>query len=242
MKARRSEKMSPRNASKLVSTGPVKTIRQDVKAWSQTVVDAFNRLADKLYGGTMMSFLLLALASIVSLVAIAVFFVTGQYSRAGRILVRWGIGVAAYAAILVVVAMRPQNLPFKPGVPFCDDDMCGSIENIVKTPSAPGEVTYRLDFRLFSKANHGPRSTRGAAVYLTDDRNRCFLPVHDSSAIPFDVAIQPGQSVNTSLTFNVPADTRTLFFAASMERIQYASFVIGNGDLLHKPRTRFRIQ
>ena len=188
-----------------------------------------------------MSFVLLALASIVSLVAFAVFFVTGQYSRAGRILVRWGIGVAAYAAILVVVAMRPQNIAFKPGVPFCDDDMCGSVENIVKTP-AQGEVTYRLDFRLFSKANHGPRSTRGAAVYLTDDRNRRFLPVHDSSAIPFNVAIQPGQSVNTSLTFNVPADASTLFFAASMERIQYASFVIGNGDLLHKPRIRLRIQ
>ena len=102
-----------------------------------------------------MSLLLLVLASIASLVTMAIFFVIGQHRRARRILIRWGIGVAAYAGILVAMA---------------------------------------------------------------------------------------GQAVNTTLTFKVPSDTRPLFFNAGVNGIQYASFVNGNGDVLHRPRIRFRIE
>ena len=189
-----------------------------------------------------MSLLLLVLTSMVSLVAMAIFFMLGQHRRAGRIFIGWGIGVAAYAGILVAIAMRPNDLAFQTGVPFCDDDVCGSIESITRTPAASGDVSYRLGFRLFSKANLGLQSTKGAAIYLADEHNRRFLPIPDPSAIPFDVAIQPVQSVNSSLTFNVPSDARPLFFNVGVNSIQYASFVIGNGDLLHKPRIRFRLE
>jgi hypothetical protein len=53
-------------------------------------------------------------------------------------------------------------------------------------------------------------------VYLTDERNRRFLPVRDPLAIPFDVAVEPGQSASTSLTFHVPADAGDLCFADGM--------------------------
>jgi len=84
--------------------------------------------------------------------------------------------------------------------------------------------------------------TKGASVYLTDERNRRFLPVYDPAATPFDVEVEPRQSVNTALTFQVPSDARTLAFAAGMDHIQYASFIIGNGDLLHNPRLKLRLQ
>jgi hypothetical protein len=189
-----------------------------------------------------MSLLLLLLASIVTLVTTAILAVMGRRRRARRVLVRWGIGVAAYAGILLATAMRPHEVAFQTGAPFCDDDMCGSLESITKTPAASGEVTYRLGFRLFSRANRGSRSTKGAAFYLSDDRNRRFLPFQESSGTPFDVPVQPGQSVNTSLSFKVPSDARSLFFNAGVNSLQYASFVIGNGDLLRKPRIRFRIE
>jgi len=188
-----------------------------------------------------MSLLLLVIASIFALVMTAILVVMGQRRRTGRVLVRWGIGAAAYAGILVVVPIRPHDAAFKTGAPFYDDDMCGSIESITKTPASSGKVTYRLRFRLFSEANRGPRSTKGAAIYLSDERNRRFFPLQDTSAIPFDVSIQPGRSAKTSLTFNVPSDTRSVFFNAGVNRLQYASFVIGNGDLLHKPRIRLRM-
>ena len=79
-------------------------------------------------------------------------------------------------------------------------------------------------------------------MYLTVQNNRRFLPVHDPTAIPFDVDLEPGKPVSTSLTFHVPEDAGALYFAAGTDGIQYASFIIGNGDLLHNPRVRFRIQ
>lgn len=189
-----------------------------------------------------MSLLLLVLASIVTWIASAILAAIGQRRRARRVLLRWGIGVAAYAGILVVLALRPHDREFKTGVPFCDDDVCGSIESIAKTPAPSGEVAYRLDFQLFSTANRGPRSAKGAALYLSDRHNRRYFPVEDPSAIPFDVSIQPGQPVNTSLTFHVPSDARPVFFNVGVNHLQYASFVIGNGDLLHNPRIRLRIE
>jgi hypothetical protein len=191
-----------------------------------------------------MSLLLLVLASTVSLVAAAVFFVIGQHRRAGRILIRWVIGLTAYATVLVTVAAarHPSDLAFKTGTPFCDDDLCGSIEHVDRIASTSGEVTYRLGLRLFSKAIHGRRSAQGATLYLTDEHHRRFFPVHDASSIPLDVAVAPGQSVNTSLTFIVPSDAQTLFFAAQMDRVSPVSFMIGNGDLLHKPRISLHIR
>jgi hypothetical protein len=116
-----------------------------------------------------------------------------------------------------------------------------SVERVSQTPM-PGGLSYRLDVRLFSLANHGPRSAKGASVYLTDERYRRFPLVHDASAIPFDVALEPNTPVETSLTFNVPSEVRELYFAGGMDHIRYASFIIGSGDLLHKPVLKLRLR
>lgn len=190
-----------------------------------------------------MSILLLAglLASLVTLVTVTVLCLRAEFRRAGRIVLRWAACTAAYVAILLLTAMLPNASDLKTGVPYCDDDMCMSIQSVSATP-IPAAVTYRFAIRLFTRANRGTRSAKGASVYLTDQRNRRFLPVYDPSAIPFDVAIAPGESVNTSLTFHVPADAHALVFAASVDRIHYASFIIGIGDLLRKPRLKLRMQ
>jgi hypothetical protein len=189
-----------------------------------------------------MSILLLVamIASIITLPIVADLFYRGEARRASRILMRWCVCAVAYLAVLIVVAMLPRETALKTGVPYCDDDVCMSVEGISRTPAAAG-LTYRLSVRLFSRANHGPRSAKGASIYLTDDRHRRFLPVSDPSVPPFDVVMQPGGSVRTLLTFNVAPDAGPLFFSAGFDHLQYASFIIGNGDLLHKPRVRFQI-
>ena len=149
--------------------------------------------------------------------------------------------MAAYATILILAAMTPHNSTLKTGAPYCDDDMCMSVESVSRTPEQTG-TSYRFEIRLFTKANHGPRSAKGASVYLVDDHGRRFLPAPDHSATPFDVDVEPGQSLNTSLTFHVPSDAHALAFAAGMDHLQYASFIIGNGDLLHNPRLKLRLR
>jgi hypothetical protein len=188
-----------------------------------------------------MSVLLLAglLTSVVTLITVVAFCFRREFRRAGRVAFRWGICAATYAAILVA-AMTPHESALRVGAPYCDDDMCMSVESITRTPEQMGS-SYRFGIRLFSRANHGPRSAKGASVYLTDERNRRFLAAHDPAATPFDV-VEPGKSVSTSLTFHVPSDAHTLAFAARMDRIHYASFIIGSGDLLHNPRLKLRLQ
>ena len=190
-----------------------------------------------------MSILLLAglLASAVTLITVAVFCLRGEFRRASQTACRWGIGAAAYATILILTAMTSHDSTLKTGAPYCDDDMCMSVESVSRAPEQTG-TSYRFGIRLFTKANHGPRSAKGASVYLVDERGRRFLPAPDDSATPFDVDVESGQSVNTSLTFHVPPDARTLAFAAAKDHLQYASFMIGNGDLLHNPRLKLRLQ
>jgi hypothetical protein len=182
------------------------------------------------------------LASIATLVTVAVLFLGGQSVRAASLLRRWGTGVAVYLAIVIAVAALPGNSDRYARGPHCDDDWCMSVDNITATPGAPGEVAFRVSVRIFSLANRGPRSARGAWLYLTDEHGRRFTMAHDPAAIPIDVSLRPGETVATSLTFNVPVDASDLYFTGGVEGIHYASFIIGNGDLLHKPRIRFRIR
>jgi hypothetical protein len=190
-----------------------------------------------------MSILLLVglLASVVTLVTVVVLCFRAQFRRAARVVFRWAACAAAYAATLLLTAMLPNTSALKTGVPYCDDDLCMTVQSVSGTPE-PAGVVYRFAIRLFSRAYQRTRSAKGATAYLVDQRNRHFLPLYDPSAIPFDMAIEPGQSISTSLTFNVPADARALVFAVGMDRIQYASFIIGNGDLLRHPRLKLRIQ
>ncbi len=190
-----------------------------------------------------MSVLLLAglFASFLTLMTVTVFCLRGELRRASHAALRWGICAAAYAAILVVTAMTPHESALKTGVPYCDDDMCMSVESVRRMPEKAGS-SYRFEIRLLTRANHGPRSAKGTSVYVTDERSRRFRPVYDPSAIPFDVDVEPGKSVRTSLTFHVPSDAHTLAFAAGIDRIQYASFIIGNGDLLGNPRLKLSLQ
>ena len=190
-----------------------------------------------------MSILLLAglLASVVTLITVVVLCLRGEFRRARQTAGRWAICAAAYATILVLTAMAPHDSTLKTGEPYCDDDMCMSVESVIRMPEQTGS-SYRFAIQLFTHANYGPRSAKGASVYMIDERGRHFLPLPDDSATPFDIDVEPGQSVNTSLTFHIPSDARTLAFAAAMDHLQYASFIIGNGDLLHNPRLKLRLQ
>jgi hypothetical protein len=173
--------------------------------------------------------LLALLASFATLCAAVILFSDGEAARARRILLYWTAGATAYAAVLIVVAMLPRQTAFKTGVPYCDDDVCISVDKVTRA-----KTSVRMDVRLSSLANHGPRSTDGASAYLIDERNNRY-----PCASPFEFTLQPRQSLSTTLIFNVPADAQNLSFAASMDHIRYASFIIGIGDLLHHPRVQF---
>jgi hypothetical protein len=221
------------------------SIKMNVKTWSWGRWVLVFGVAGILLVSVLVSVSLLLLfawlGSLMVFMAAVCLFNDGKSRIARRILFGWGIGAAGYAAILFAVAALPHNSNFRMGVPYCDDDWCMSIEAITKTPMPAGS-SYKLALKLSSLANRGPRSATDAWIYLTDERGRRFLPLRDPSAIPIDVAIAPHGSVNTWLTFNLPSDAHTLFFAGGVNGFRYASLIIGIGDVLHKPRLKLQIQ
>jgi hypothetical protein len=183
----------------------------------------------------LMGILLLAvlLGSFACFGSAIVLFSDGDRPAAWRIVKAWGICAGIYGAVLLTVALVPRTSAMKTGTPYCDDDVCMTVLAVNKN-SAPGKTRYSLDVRLTSRANHGPRSAKGALVYLADERHREYFPV-SASPVPFDTAINPGQSVDTSLAFDVPSDAAQPAFEIRRDRIGYASFMIGSGELLRKP-------
>ena len=127
----------------------------------------------------------------------------------------------------------------KAALPYCDDDLCMTVVNVSQTPVHDG-IREHFNVRLSSRANHGTRSANGAEVYLADDRNRKFRLL-DTSPVPFDVDVDPGQSVDTALTFDVPSAARKLYFEVRMERITYASFIIGNSHAPWQPLLKLAV-
>ena len=80
-----------------------------------------------------------------------------------------------------------------------------------------------------------PSAPKGASLYLVDERGRRFPLIPDPSVTPFDVELNPGQSVDTSLTFRVPANARQLFLRGDGD-LWITNFFIGDDSaLLHRP-------
>ena len=189
-----------------------------------------------------MGVLLLAvlLASGILLMTAFAFSLRGDEQRAWKIVKAWGLGVAVYAAVWLVAAMLPRTSVMKTALPYCDDDLCMTVLNVVRTPADNG-FRENFDVRLISRANHGTRSAKGAEVYLSDDRNRKFR-LADASPIPFEADVDPGKSVDTTLSFNVPSDAQKLYFEVRMEGISYASFMIGSGETPWKSLLKLAVE
>jgi hypothetical protein len=127
-------------------------------------------------------------------------------------------GVAAYVALVVVVARLSPQKVINIGDSYCMDIWCIGIEKVNTIPRG-SEIVYKLDVRVFSDANTVKTSAKGAQVYLLDERGRRFDLVSDPSVIPFDTPLDPRQSMQTTLSFVVPADAQRLFLPCSYHHI-----------------------
>jgi hypothetical protein len=186
--------------------------------------------------------LLMMLAAAGGVLAATSLFAAGNSSRAWKILAASGVSVAVYLIALVAFSLTAPGKIVKVGESYCMDIWCIGIERVSATPVG-AQVRYKADVRIFSDANRVKTSAWGTTLYLVDDRGRRFAVVSDPSAIPFDVTLDPGQSVRTSLTFLAAADARHLFLTgdAAEQPPFWVKLYFGSDDsLLHK-RTLLRV-
>jgi hypothetical protein len=148
-------------------------------------------------------FLAAALATTVTLLAVALLASSGRRAKALKVLEVLGICVVLYLGTgLTVSLLKPQRV-FPIGDPWCADDWCLSVQQVTQTP-AQSYVSYNVSLRIFSRARRVAQRARGAWLYMIDDRGRRYSPQPDPSEVTLDVLLQPGESVTTSRVFRIP--------------------------------------
>jgi hypothetical protein len=184
--------------------------------------------------GSMVFFFIMVISAL-TLIVVLMTLAGREFRLAGKILGWWSACFVAYTALTIVVSLLLPQKMVNPGQSYCADSWCISVQNVTKT--ALGEsVAYKADVRIFSDLNSGTTSAKGFSLYLADERGQRFPLVPDPSAIPFDVTLNPHQSVNTSLTFHVAPDARQLYLKGDGATLWITKFFIGDDTaLLHRP-------
>jgi hypothetical protein len=195
--------------------------------------------------GTMLFFVVL-LASGAVLLADLVFVALGRFHEARTIFQWWTACAVGYVAMTMAVSLLTPQAIVNPGQAYCNDNWCISIRSVTRTQLAH-ETVYRAEARIFSDVNSTVKTSgKGLSLYLLDEHNRRFPLFADRTVTPFDVELNPGQSVDTSLTFHTPADAQQLYLKVDWPGNRLVNvlvkFVIGNDrSLFHRP-TLLRVQ
>jgi hypothetical protein len=184
-------------------------------------------------------FILAFLSAVAALATAAYQAIRGRARLAGSILLRLAISAAVYLGIVALVSVTSPRRVLHTGDERCFDDWCFAVNHVAKAPSAQG-VSYTVDLRLFSRARRIAQREKDVDVYLVDARGNRFEPAPAPSAAPFDVMLQPGDSVITTRVFQVPADAHELGLVLD-HHAGPGKFIIGDDlSLLHK-RTIIRL-
>jgi hypothetical protein len=182
-------------------------------------------------------FIVIALATVVILFVSAFIFLRGHPGQAVKLLSIYGIGLLIYIGVVGAVSLASPQRILLLGENRCFDDWCISVDNIARSDSSMGTI-YTLTLRMSSRARRISQRENGVAVYIMDAKDRRFEAITDPAEMPFNSLLQPGQSVTTIRTFEVPAASGQLVLIVGHEGSTRfpGMFIIGDdSSLFHKP-------
>jgi hypothetical protein len=188
---------------------------------------------------------LLTLVTAIGLLAAFGMLLTGKFRAAAKVATMFILGLTLYLGAASLISRAFPQRVIKLGDSYCWDLWCMGIEKVNATPRG-SETVYKIDVRFFSDANNVKTGIDDARVYLVNDHGQRFPLVDDPSVIPITTRLDPGQSLNTSLTFVTPADAGHLFLTGDApfpDHIPlawrffqvYADLHFGYEKLGHKP-------
>jgi hypothetical protein len=176
-------------------------------------------------------FLGLAFASVVTLLTAGVLALSGKGARAGVVLKYWGIAFAAYMGVVAVTsALLPRRVA-RVGEALCSDDWCLTVARAERE-----SATYRVGFRIESRAMRVTQREYGVSVYLSDLAGRRYDPRLSAADAPFDIPIRPGETIETARVFDLPSDARPMGLVIRHDSgFPIGWFVIGYETWFRKP-------
>lgn len=182
-------------------------------------------------------FILIVFASAAMLAVVIAAALRGRFSRAAKLLAALGICLALYLSVIVVVSLASPPRVMALGEDRCFDDWCVAVEDIARSESPKG-TEFTVTLRLSNRARRVAQRENGIVVAVLDEKGRRFESAADPAAAPFNVLLQPGQSVSTTRTFDVSGSSGPLNLVvehAGFSRFP-GLFIIGDdSSLLHKP-------
>jgi hypothetical protein len=182
--------------------------------------------------GAMFGFLLLVSTTIVGLAAL--WF---SEPRIGKICA--GILASYVAVVMLVAALTPRTI-VSVGDGYCWDVWCAGVKQV--SAEAQGkDVLYTLRVQLFSDADHVSNSRPKNFLSVVDDRGCRYRVFQNAGAAPLDVTVAAKETVETSLSFIVPANAKKLYLTGDQVSAPWVYLYFGS-DLnpLH-PRTLLRV-
>ena len=177
------------------------------------------------------------LATVLILCASAFIALRGRPGQAVRLLSMYGIGLVIYLGLVAVVSLTSPQRIMALGENRCFDDWCISVDDITRSDSPTGAI-YSVTLRMSSRARRVSQRENGLAVYILDEKGRRFEATADPAAEPFNSLLQPGQSITTVRTFEVPATSSQSVLVVGHEgAFNFPGMVIIGDDssLFHKP-------
>src|SRR5262249_11916702 len=161
-------------------------------------------------------FVLVVLASVASLLAVATHALRGRRHQAARLLIKFGVCLALYLGVVIVVSWESPQRVLPLGENRCSDDWCIAVEDVARSAS-PSKTEYVITFRMSSRARRVPQRENGVIVYVVDGEGRRYEAVAGPSDPPFNVILQPGQAVTTKRRFNVSGHSGRLRVVVARE-------------------------
>jgi hypothetical protein len=181
-------------------------------------------------------FLALFLGAIAALIAAGVAAVRGN--RAGSLVAlrRLGLSALAYLGVVAIVSLASPRRFVAIGDEQCSDDWCLVVTGVQRSQVSAG-VSYKVAFRILSRARRVTQREQGVVVYLRDGRGQRYDPDPRIAGLPFDARLEPLQQVSTVRDFVVPTAASDVGLVVAREGgIPFPRCcIIGDaGSLLHK--------
>ena len=161
-------------------------------------------------------FIAIVLGSAATLIAALVCALSKKLRAAGRIMIGWGIAVAAYLLVVLAVSALAPRRVLNLGDQQCSDDWCIAVES-AQREVMPDHAVYRVTLRLSSRALRVAQRETGLSVYLLDGGGRRYDALPRVNDVPLDVQLAPGESANAVRVFHVDPTAQDLVCVVAHE-------------------------
>jgi hypothetical protein len=182
-------------------------------------------------------FLFVVLATLITLVIVVASVLLGRPRLAAKVLALYGVCLVIYLGIIILVSLTTPKRVLDWGENRCFDDWCIAVDDIARSESAM-KVAYRVTLRLSSRARRVAQRENGLVVYLEDEQGRRFESIPGPAEQPFNILLEPGQSVTTTRVFEVSSAASQHKLIVAHEGFNSFPGIIIIGDdnsLFHKP-------